>query len=276
MACPTPLAPRCDPSPCPITQLASPSPRWSRCRAAPAPHRAAPRSAPRSPHLPSPPTAPGPPLLPPLAPFSHLHTPTPTPTPTHPQQVEAEFWRIVEAPDVRVESLYGQDLDSGHHGSGFPLPEWRRALLEAHLAKVGGWVGRWVCLCAWCCGGWVSCTTERGARTHLAAPPPHTPLCPPPTHARPPTHPPTRAVWHQHCQAASLRVGGGVVLCAAPLEHQQHAPIARQRAQVHGGGGLSPCVVAAAWPGTHPAPSLPLPWQPGTCQAWGMTSSLRG
>ena len=26
----------------------------------------------------------------------------------------------------------------------------------------------------------------------------------------------------------------------------------------------------------HPAPSLPLPWQPGTCQAWGMTSSLRG
>ena len=28
----------------------------------------------------------------------------------------------------------GQDLDSGHHGSGFPLPPFRQALLERHLA----------------------------------------------------------------------------------------------------------------------------------------------
>ena len=34
-----------------------------------------------------------------------------------------------------VESLYGQDLDSGHHGSGFPLPPFRQRLLEAHLAQ---------------------------------------------------------------------------------------------------------------------------------------------
>ena len=34
-----------------------------------------------------------------------------------------------------VESLYGQDLDSGHHGSGFPLPPFRQRLLEAHLAS---------------------------------------------------------------------------------------------------------------------------------------------
>ena len=34
-----------------------------------------------------------------------------------------------------VESLYGQDLDSGHHGSGFPLPPFRQRLLEAHLAN---------------------------------------------------------------------------------------------------------------------------------------------
>lgn len=34
-----------------------------------------------------------------------------------------------------VESLYGQDLDSGHHGSGFPLPPFRQALLEQHLAQ---------------------------------------------------------------------------------------------------------------------------------------------
>ena len=27
-----------------------------------------------------------------------------------------------------------QDLDSGHHGSGFPLPPFRAALLREHLA----------------------------------------------------------------------------------------------------------------------------------------------
>lgn len=34
-----------------------------------------------------------------------------------------------------MESLYGQDLDSGHHGSGFPLPPSRKRLLEEHLKK---------------------------------------------------------------------------------------------------------------------------------------------
>ncbi len=34
-----------------------------------------------------------------------------------------------------MESLYGQDLDSGHHGSGFPLPPFRQKLLEQHLAE---------------------------------------------------------------------------------------------------------------------------------------------
>ena len=34
-----------------------------------------------------------------------------------------------------VESLYGQDLDSGHHGSGFPLPPFRKRLLVEHLQK---------------------------------------------------------------------------------------------------------------------------------------------
>lgn len=54
------------------------------------------------------------------------------------EEVEAEFWRIVETPDAVVETLYGQDLDSGHHGSGFPLPEWRRKL----LAQVRAYWGR--------------------------------------------------------------------------------------------------------------------------------------
>ena len=34
-----------------------------------------------------------------------------------------------------LESYYGQDLDSGHHGSGFPLPPFRQTLLEEHLQK---------------------------------------------------------------------------------------------------------------------------------------------
>ncbi|PSC70309.1 lysine-specific demethylase JMJ16 [Micractinium conductrix] len=51
------------------------------------------------------------------------------------EQIEAEFWRIVESPEQPVESLYGQDVDSGHHGSGFPLPLWRRRLLERHLSR---------------------------------------------------------------------------------------------------------------------------------------------
>jgi hypothetical protein len=41
-----------------------------------------------------------------------------------------------------VESLYGQDLDSGHHGSGFPLPPFRQRLLEAHLAAQTRAAGR--------------------------------------------------------------------------------------------------------------------------------------
>lgn len=34
-----------------------------------------------------------------------------------------------------LESYYGQDLDSGHHGSGFPLPPFRQRLLDLHLQK---------------------------------------------------------------------------------------------------------------------------------------------
>ena len=34
-----------------------------------------------------------------------------------------------------MEAMYGQDLDSGHHGSGFPLPPFRQKLLEEHLRK---------------------------------------------------------------------------------------------------------------------------------------------
>jgi hypothetical protein len=53
------------------------------------------------------------------------------------QQVEAEFWRVVERPDPGrvVETLYGQDLDSGRHGSGFPLPAWRGLPTDARTGR---------------------------------------------------------------------------------------------------------------------------------------------
>eukprot|EP00890_Picochlorum_soloecismus_P002883 jgi/Picsp_1/3596/NSC_06433-R1_probable lysine-specific demethylase jmj14-like len=55
------------------------------------------------------------------------------------EEVEAEFWRIVEqgSPGEEVEALYGQDLDTGHYGSGFPLPQWRRELLQKYLDSIG-------------------------------------------------------------------------------------------------------------------------------------------
>lgn len=52
-------------------------------------------------------------------------------------QVEAEFWRVVETPDAELISLYGQDIDSGNHGSGFPLPPWRLRMLEEHQRAQG-------------------------------------------------------------------------------------------------------------------------------------------
>lgn len=35
-------------------------------------------------------------------------------------EVEAEFWRIVEAADEQVEALYGQDIDTATYSSAFP------------------------------------------------------------------------------------------------------------------------------------------------------------
>eukprot|EP00798_Chlamydomonas_sp_ICE-L_P008179 gene8179-1435_t len=51
-------------------------------------------------------------------------------------EIEAEFWRIIEAPspDQVAETLYGSDLDSGRHGSGFPLPAWRGVPTESRAA----------------------------------------------------------------------------------------------------------------------------------------------
>jgi hypothetical protein len=54
------------------------------------------------------------------------------------EAMEAEFWRIVERPDPNrvVETLYGSDLDSGRHGSGFPLPPWRGLPTDARTGAL--------------------------------------------------------------------------------------------------------------------------------------------
>jgi len=41
------------------------------------------------------------------------------------EEVEEEFWRIVEGPSEPVEVLYGSDLDVGVYGSGFPRKQER-------------------------------------------------------------------------------------------------------------------------------------------------------
>ena len=50
------------------------------------------------------------------------------------EEIEGEFWRIVETGESHVDSLYGQDIDSGEYGSGFPLPDWRQELLQKKLS----------------------------------------------------------------------------------------------------------------------------------------------
>ncbi|KXZ56658.1 hypothetical protein GPECTOR_1g593 [Gonium pectorale] len=65
-------------------------------------------------------------------------------------EVEAEFWRIAERPvgDDAVETLYGSDLDSGRHGSGFPLPPWRAPPTEQRprsTGQLGDWAKYYAC-----------------------------------------------------------------------------------------------------------------------------------
>lgn len=54
------------------------------------------------------------------------------------EDIESEFWRIVHSPGLGFESLYGQDIEGDKHGSGFPLPQWRKRLLESRLSQHKG------------------------------------------------------------------------------------------------------------------------------------------
>lgn len=143
-----------------------------------------------------------------------------------------------------------QDVDSGHHGSGFPLPLWRRRLLEQFLTRqvaAAGGTGT-VDLPGYANGGLreISLGGLVGlviwfrlgvSRTVLDCPPMHTPCC----------------LW---CR-------GGAAVGGARVEHQQHAARTRQRAQVGGPlccgcllialhlchkRKLRACVVCGRWP----------------------------
>jgi hypothetical protein len=52
------------------------------------------------------------------------------------EDVEAEFWRIVEAADEQVEALYGQDIDTATYNSAFPTI---KVCSAAAVGGAGGW-----------------------------------------------------------------------------------------------------------------------------------------
>jgi len=90
------------------------------------------------------------------------------------EAVEAEYWRVVEDPDATVPAFYGQDLDSGHHGSGFPLPPLRRRLLAAHLAATAPPSTLGAGVCGGKKGGF---PTNAAAVAAASAAPPSDPTC---------------------------------------------------------------------------------------------------
>lgn len=53
-------------------------------------------------------------------------------------EVEAEFWRIVEASEEQVEALYAQDIDTATYRSAFPTIR-----VSDGAVAVGMWVARW-------------------------------------------------------------------------------------------------------------------------------------
>lgn len=53
-------------------------------------------------------------------------------------EVEAEFWRIVEASEEQVEALYAQDIDTATYRSAFPTIR-----VSDGAVAVGMWVAGW-------------------------------------------------------------------------------------------------------------------------------------
>lgn len=64
-------------------------------------------------------------------------------------EVEAEFWRIVEAAEEQVEALYGQDIDTATYCSAFPTIRVSRAVALSQT---------------WECSSCALCAFERAGR----------------------------------------------------------------------------------------------------------------
>lgn len=181
-----------------------------------------------------------------------------------------------------------QDVDSGHHGSGFPLPLWRRHLLEQHLTRqlaAAGGSGT-VELPGYASGergesSGAGAGTERNGRP---GPMPLSTLC---RHTRAPALR-LRASFltaARPCARVPPRRGGAAV-GGAPMEYQQHAARARQRAEVRCAclrrrtraqalgravpWGLAWCLATAAPSHNTTIAALVPPPKPaaGTCLVW--------
>lgn len=55
------------------------------------------------------------------------------------EDIEGEYWRIVEQPTDEVEVLYGADLETGTFGSGFPKASSMSAKSDANQYVMSGW-----------------------------------------------------------------------------------------------------------------------------------------
>ncbi|KAJ6796786.1 lysine-specific demethylase JMJ18-like [Iris pallida] len=55
------------------------------------------------------------------------------------EEIEGEYWRIVEKPTDEIEVLYGADLETGVFGSGFPKASVSSSVREADPYELSGW-----------------------------------------------------------------------------------------------------------------------------------------
>ncbi|KAL2619897.1 hypothetical protein R1flu_000102 [Riccia fluitans] len=54
-------------------------------------------------------------------------------------EIEGEYWRIVEHPTERIEVLYGADVETGRFGSGFPKSKPGEATTDSSSYETSGW-----------------------------------------------------------------------------------------------------------------------------------------
>lgn len=55
------------------------------------------------------------------------------------EEIEGEYWRVVEKPTEEIEVLYGADLETGVFGSGFPKAPISPSIIEVDPYELSGW-----------------------------------------------------------------------------------------------------------------------------------------